>query len=100
MAKLRTLFVATVTVAVSTVTVQAADLELAPRFAARAWHYHHRWRHRRAPVLGGLVAGVRGATPLTVPFYAYGWYPGPAYYYGWRRHICCAAAEPVISVNY
>jgi hypothetical protein len=47
-----------------------------------------------------FVEGVRGATPLTVPFFAGGWSPGPTYYVGWQRCTCCVAAEPVVSVNY
>ncbi len=99
MAKLRTLVLVTAAVVVSTATVQAADdMRLAAAIARH--HHHHHAKYWRAPISGGLVAGIRGATPLTVPFFAHGWYPGPAYYYGWRRHFCCAAAEHVISVNY
>jgi hypothetical protein len=63
----------------------------------------------RAPGWGGrrydhapseLIAGVRGGSPLTVPFYGSGWYPGPAYYYGPRRRLCCRAGNAVISVKY
>src|SRR5258705_12881554 len=46
----------------------------------------YRWR---AP--SELIAGVRGGSPLTIPFYGSGWYPGPAYYYGPRPVLCCAA---------
>jgi hypothetical protein len=98
--KLRTLLLAIATVAVSTVTVQAADLESRPRAVRPAsyHHHHHHWGQSRDRC--EFVAGVRGATPLTVPFFAYGWSPGPTYYVGWQRCTCCAAAEPVISVNY
>jgi hypothetical protein len=53
----------------------------------------------RAP--SELIAGVRGASPLTVPFYGSGWYPGPAHYYGppplaYYR----GGGDPVISVRY
>jgi hypothetical protein len=48
-----------------------------------------------------LIAGVRGASPLTVPFYGSGWYPGPVYYYGPRRALCCrSGGDAVISVKY
>ena len=87
--KLRALLLAAATLAVSAVAVQAADLKIRPRGVQHA-SYHH----------CAFVAGVRGATPLTVPFFAGGWSPGPTYYVGWQRCTCCAAAEPVISVNY
>jgi hypothetical protein len=100
MRKLRTLLLATAIVAVSTVTVQAADIETGPRVAQLAsYHHHHRW-HRHLFGRCAFVEGVRGGTPLTVPFFAGGWSPGPTYLLGWQRCTCCAAAEPVISVNY
>jgi hypothetical protein len=77
MVRLRTLLLAAVSLAVSTIIVQGADLEGQPSIA---WH-RHPWRHWHE----ALVEGVRGASPLTVPFYASGWYPGPTYYYGWQR---------------
>jgi hypothetical protein len=50
---------------------------------------------------GELIAGVRGASPLTVPFYGLGWYPGPAFYYAPRPVLCChGAGNTVISVKY
>jgi hypothetical protein len=53
----------------------------------------------RAP--GELIAGVQGASPLTVPFYGSGWYPGPAHYYSPRPVLCCrAGVDAVISVRY
>lgn len=90
-------FLVAIAALASTPTVQAADLGREPPVAARYHRHKGQWR---GPVFGGLVSGVRGATPLTVPFFAYGWYPGLAYYAGWRHSVCCAAAEPVISVNY
>jgi hypothetical protein len=95
---LRTLFLAAVGLAVSTTLVQAADLYHEPRTGPHVSHRHH-WIYRHPPVRQALVAGVRGATPLTVPFYARGWYPGPTYYYGWRRPVCCGAARAAISVR-
>jgi hypothetical protein len=99
--QLRTLLLATVTVAVSTVTVQAADLGSWPRVAdpGSYHHHHHRWQ-RHLSDRCAFVEGVRGATPLTVPFFAGGWSPGPTYYVGWRRCTCCVAVDPVVSVNY
>lgn len=44
----------------------------------------------------GFVEGVRGATPLTVPFFGSGWYPGPAHYGPCWRYRRAA----VISVKY
>lgn len=99
MARLRTLLLAIASVALSAVTVQAADLESRLR-AVRSTSYHHQhWGQSRAATRCALVEGVRGATPLTVPFFASGWSPGPTYLVGWQRCTCCAA-EPVISVNY
>ena len=45
---------------------------------------------------GAFVEGVRGGSPLTVPFYGLGWYPGPAQ--GPRDGWCRCAAT--ISVKY
>ena len=43
-----------------------------------------------------FVEGIRGATPLTVPFFGSGWYPGPAHYAScWRYQ-----EGAVISVRY
>jgi hypothetical protein len=42
---------------------------------------------------GELIAGVRGATPLTVPFFGHGWYPGPVHYYGPPTKPCCRNGE-------
>jgi hypothetical protein len=59
-------------------------------------YYDYGWRPRSQ-----LIEGVRGASPLTVPFYGYGWYPGPTYYYGPPPGACCGAARhAVISVRY
>lgn len=102
MARTRTLLLATLVTAihaVSTVALQAADLNGEPRIASVALH-RHRVTHWHLPVRGQLVAGVRGATPLTVPFYSSGWYPGPTYYYGWQRPVCCSGPRAVISVRY
>jgi hypothetical protein len=43
----------------------------------------------RAP--SELIAGVRRASPMTVPFFGYGWYPGTAHYYGPPPVPCCGA---------
>jgi len=44
------------------------------------------WRGRGwgwgAPVAGGLIAGAIIGGALAAPYYAPGYYPGPAYYYG------------------
>lgn len=97
---LRTLLLTTAALTVSTVAVQAADLKIAPRAVQHAYYqHHHRWQ-RSLHAQCAFVEGVRGGTPLTVPFFAGGWSPGPIYYVGWRRCGCCAAAKPVISVNY
>jgi hypothetical protein len=76
---------------------KAAEITEAPPPARYAIHRHHySWR-----VHSQLIEGVRGGTPLTVPFFGRGWYPGPAYYFGPPPGPCCrAAAEAVISVKY
>jgi len=95
MAKVRTLLLAAVGTVVLAVTVQAADLEIgSPRVRAVSYQ-HHYWRSRCA-----FVQGVRGGTPLSVPFFAGGWSPGPTYEVGWQHCTCCYEAAPVISVNY
>jgi hypothetical protein len=61
------------------------------------------WRGARHYVLRApdeLIRGVRGASPLTVPFFGAGWYPGPAHYYGPKHSICCRGQDAVISVKY
>ena len=77
-------------IATSTGSAEAADYRPS---IARAGSY---LRHSPSQP----IAGVRGATPLTVPFFGYGWYPGPAYYYG-PKGLCCRHEErTVISVRY
>jgi hypothetical protein len=72
---------------------RAADIAAAP---FRADHRHCYWHAR-----GELIAGVRGATPLTVPFFGSRWYPGPAYYDGpLPRLRCRVGGETVVSVRY
>jgi hypothetical protein len=70
-----------------------------PSSSARATHwrtrYHHRWT---AP--DELVAGVRGATPLTVPFFGFNWYPGPVHYFGPPPATCACRTEDAISARY
>jgi hypothetical protein len=61
----------------------------------------HRYHHYGWAARSQLIEGVRGASPLTVPFFGHGWYPGPARYYGPPPGPCChAAGEAVISVRY
>jgi hypothetical protein len=68
----------------------------------RGHHVYHRMHGSPwslyAPI--GLVEGVRGATPLTVPFFAGGWLPGPTYYYPTPGFCCFSADEPAVSVKY
>jgi len=98
MGRVRTvLLLATATVAVSTVMVQAAELEIGPR-ATRAASYHHHHQHISGRC--DFVQGVRGGNPMTVPFFGGGWSNGTTYLSGWQRCTCCDAAEPVVSVNY
>lgn len=73
---------------------QAADRGGMPAY--RTARHHHRWA-----VPDVLVAGVRGATPLTVPFFGSNWYPGPVYYYGPPPRPCFRGREDaVISARY
>ena len=80
----------------------ATDVAVEPRSIAAADPGAPRWsaRHLRSVELRRarceLVEGVRGATPLTVPFFGSGWYPGPAHYGPcWRDR-----GDAVISVRY
>jgi hypothetical protein len=61
-----------------------------------------RWGGRRhdwaAP--SELIAGVRGATPLTIPFFGFNWYPGPVHYFGPPPGSCCLGESAAISVRY
>jgi hypothetical protein len=68
--------------------------------ATQPWRSGGGWPYRwRAP--SELIAGVRGGSPLTVPFYGSGWYPGPAHYYGPRHVLCCrGGGDAAISVRY
>jgi hypothetical protein len=83
---------------VSTVAsaARAAEIETPPSVHYAIHRHHYSWR-----VHSQLIEGVRGGTPLTVPFFGRGWYPGPAHYFGPPPGPCChAAAEAVISVKY
>jgi len=91
-----------------TAAAKAADLaaephaRVLPRAASAAhWRGHDRRWHHCCWAHSGLVAGVRGASPLTVPFVGYNWYPGPVYYYGpppgWD---CCEREHAAISLRY
>lgn len=108
--KLRTLSTAAFLVAGLTMfaaTAEAADLAAEPHArglnrTALAVHLRRDWRgHHCCWAHSELVAGVRGASPVTVPFFGRGWYPGPVYYYGpppgWD---CCGREEVAISVRY
>jgi hypothetical protein len=100
-ASLRSLSLLAVLVAGMAVPMPAGlAAELLPR-AASAVHARERHWYRHHWASSGLVAGVRGATPLTVPFFGYNWYPGPVHYYGpppgW---FCCEREEAAISVRY
>jgi hypothetical protein len=83
-------------VTLPTSTAKAADIAHATSAVHWRARNHYRWA---APIV--LVAGVRGATPLTVPFFGSNWYPGPAYYHGPGRSSCmCGREDAVISVRY
>ena len=78
----------------------AEIIETPPPIAKAVPHATHRYYYGwGAP--SQLIEGIRGGNPLIVPFYGYGWYPGPAYYYGPPPGVCCrAAGHAVISVRY
>lgn len=97
MARLETLCLAALCLTASTILAPAADLDVGSRIVSHRSSTSHHWRHRHASA--ALVAGVRGASPLTVPFSAGGWLPGTTYYYGWQRRICYHADRAVISAR-
>lgn len=96
MVKLGTFLLATAAVAVSATIAQAADLELGPGNVRSAANHRHWQSSGRC----AFVQGVRGGTPLSVPFFARGWSPGPTYEVGWQHCTCCTAAAPVTSAMY
>jgi hypothetical protein len=84
-------------------TTTLASTASAADYAIDGGHhvYHHAHGRYWFPYPSvGLVAGVRGATPLTVPFFAGGWLPGPTYYVPSPGFCCLSANEPVVSVRY
>jgi hypothetical protein len=90
-------------VATFTAPAGAASLDVqgAQSPSARQSAYWRGGRHSILRAPDQLILGVRGANPLTVPFFGLGWYPGPARYYGPRHSICCRAGQDaVISVKY
>lgn len=96
MAKVGTFLLATAAMAFSATIAQAADLELKPGKVRSAAYHHAHWLPGRCT----LVQGVRGGTPLGVPFFANGWSPGPVYEVGWRHCTCCMATARVSSAMY
>jgi hypothetical protein len=91
----------TAILAMSTGSIEAADWAGQPLSVAEASPGTPRWRARPLRSVEPryarceLIEGVRGATPLTVPFFGSGWYPGPAYGPCWRHR-----GGAVISVRY
>jgi hypothetical protein len=87
-------------IAMIAMTASAAESS-GERSSVIASHHRH-WRAEywapHAP--NEFIAGVRGASPLTVPFFGGGWTPGPAYYYPPPRPCCLYATGPTISVKY
>jgi hypothetical protein len=91
----------TANAAMFTGTARAADIVEAVPGGATQPVYWRGGRHYGWHAPSELIVGVRGAGPLTVPFYGAGWYPGPAHYYGPRHPLCCrAGGDAVISVRY
>ena len=92
----------TAILAISTNCVEAADWAVQQVPMAGADLGAHRWNAKPLRSVGRrharceLVEGVRGASPLTVPFFGSGWYPGPAHYGPCRRY----RGDAVISVRY
>jgi hypothetical protein len=79
---------ALLTTNVPTFAAKAAEIfETPPPIAKALPQATYRYYGWDAP--SQLIEGVRGGSPLTVPFYGYGWYPGPAYYYGPPPGVCC-----------
>lgn len=102
-AKLRALSTTTFLIAgltMLTAAAKAADLVAEPHagVSPRATSAVHRW-NRCCWAHGQFVAGVRGASPLTVPFFGHGWYPGPVYYRS-PPPYCCEGEDAAISVRY
>lgn len=97
MVKVGTFLLAAVALAVSATIAQAADLEVGPGKVRTAAYHHSHWHNSGRCA---FVQGVRGGTPLSVPFFANGWSPGPTYEVGWQHCVCCTAAAPVISAMY
>jgi|tagenome__1003787_1003787.scaffolds.fasta_scaffold20970749_5 hypothetical protein len=89
------------TMATFTGPATAASLDVAAaNLGAKHSAYARGGRHLVLRAPDELIRGVRGASPLTVPFFGAGWYPGPAHYYGPRHSICCRGQDAVISVKY
>src|SRR5262245_36995308 len=67
-------------------SIEAADQAVQPGSIVAVELSKPRWDARPPRLVGPrrarceLIEGVRGATPLTVPFFGSGWYPGPAHY--------------------
>jgi|SRR5437868_1398507 len=80
-------------------TARAASLDMATSAPGTSHSAYWRSRHYVLRAPDELIRGVRGSL-LGVPFYGFGWYPGPARYYGPRHSICCSAADAAISVKY
>jgi hypothetical protein len=78
---------------------RAASLEMARSISGASHSAYWRSRHYVVRAPDELIRGVRGSL-LSVPFFGFGWYPGPARYYGPRHSICCGAADAPISVRY
>jgi hypothetical protein len=71
----------------------------AVRWRERNWRSSG--RHERWAAPSELVAGTRGTSPLTVPFFGSNWYPGPVYYYGPRVGSCmCRSGDARLSLRY
>jgi hypothetical protein len=83
----------------SVVTAIFANTASAADYAIDQSHRVYHRAHYRASF--GFIAGVRGANPLTVPFFGDRWSPGPVYYYETSPWLCCYSAnEPSVSVRY
>jgi hypothetical protein len=59
------------------------------------WGGRHCWA-----ACSELTAGVRGATPLTVPFFGFNWYPGLVHYLGPPPWRCCRRESAATSLRY
>jgi hypothetical protein len=91
-------------IVLSAATAMFASVASAADYSLNGGHRDHHHAYSRYGFIHApseLIAGVRGASPLTVPFFGDRWFPGPVYYYEASPGLCCFSAnEPPVSVKY